>query len=135
MDEDPDDLVAAFFAAQSAKEELKAKLPTEDWVDAITCLKSSTRGTSNDGSAKTNERNNDIVSSVNDWLVTTLPNIPQNKDGGIELNTHDCSCTILQKDNAQSAMKCTQDGEFVAARERLKQALVQKLLEETNEKK
>ena len=35
MDDDPNDLAAAFFASQSAREEARATLPIDDWTRAI----------------------------------------------------------------------------------------------------
>lgn len=125
MDEDPDALAAAFFAAQAAKEEHKAKLPTEDWVNAISSL----------SAELTIAPTDDIASSVNNWLVTTMPSVPQSTSGGIELNTDMCSCNLLRKVDKQSETKCPTDEALHETGERIKQALVQKLLQEFNGKK
>ena len=124
MEEDPDDLAAAFFAAQAAKEEQKAKLPTEDWVDTIMQLKTAD-GTSDQ--------------AVNEWLVTTIPNVvSKNEDGEIMLNSSECNCNLLQTDssinNNASALTEAQEDKLHATREKLKQALVQKLFDQCKTK-
>ena len=124
MEEDPDDLAAAFFAAQAAKEEQKAKLPTEDWVDTIMQLKTAD-GTSDQ--------------AVNEWLVTTIPTVvSKNKDGEIMLNSSECNCNLLQTDssinNSVSALTEVQEDKLHATREKLKQALVQKLFDQCKTK-
>ena len=124
MEEDPDDLAAAFFAAQAAKEEQKAKLPTEDWVDTIMQLKTAD-GTSDQ--------------AVNEWLVTTTQTVvTKNKDGEIMLNSSQCNCNLLQADssmnNNASALKEAQEDKLHATREKLKQALVQKLFDQCKTK-
>lgn len=124
MEEDPDDLAAAFFAAQAAKEEQKAKLPTEDWVDAIMQLKTAD-GTSDQ--------------AVNEWLVTTIPNaVSKNEDREIMLNSSECNCNLLQTDssinNNTSALTEAQEDKLHATREKLKQALVQKLFDQCKTK-
>lgn len=132
MNEDPDDLAAAFFAAQAAKEAQKAKLPTNDWVDVISNLQTKQ---SNANAAHDGMKDNDIASSVNEWLVTTIPAAPSCHDGEIELNPNECSCnSLLKKYNqseSRSATNRAEDEKFNATRERLKQALVQKLLNES----
>ena len=61
MDDDPDDLAAAFFAQQAAKEAKKTALPVKDWIRVI-----EDNNTSND----TTEQ----AINAEKWLVTTLPN-------------------------------------------------------------
>ena len=124
MEDDPDDLAAAFFAAQAAKEEQKAKLPIEEWVDAISQLKTA-----------------DIITSdqVNEWLVTTMPSaVSKNGDGKILLNSNECICNLLQENSSTndsaSALTEAQEKELHATREKLKQALVQKLFDQCKTK-
>ena len=124
MEEDPDDLAAAFFAAQAAKEEQKAKLPIEEWVDAISQLKTADSITSD---------------QVNVWLVTTMPSaVSKNKDGKIPLNSNECICNLLQENSSTndsaSALTEAQEKELHATREKLKQALVQKLFDQCKTK-
>jgi hypothetical protein len=145
-EEDPDDLAAAFYAAQAAKNEQLSKLPTDDWVNAITtslstyCLQSS----SHDGNTTTydsiSHTNNDGIindaPSIHEWLVTEIPNLPSVDQGEIKLNTGDCFCRVLpkkhhgtqpeEKDVARNDAGFDRD----TVREKMKQSLVEKLLEE-----
>ena len=131
MDEDPDDLAAAFFAAQAAKEAQKTKLPTEDWVAAISSIKKF----ASNGISSSDE--GDVTTAVNEWLVTTIPSVSQSQDGEIALNAHDCSCNLIHREenDGQCESISARNEEVDAIRDRLKQALVKKLLEELNEKK
>jgi hypothetical protein len=135
MNEDPDDLATAFFAAQAAKEAQKAKLPTNDWVDVISSNLQTTYEQSNANAAHDGMKDNDIASSVNEWLVMTIPAAPSCHDGEIELNPNECSCdSLLKKYNqseSRSATNSAEDEKFNATRECLKQAIVQKLLKES----
>jgi hypothetical protein len=136
-EEDPDDLVAAFFAAQAAKEEQKALLPTDDWINAISSsLKSrkhdgSTDGLVNDINVEVND--DGISSSINKWLVTDIPNVPPRQGGEIKLNTGDCTSCNLLLDNDQSAKSLDEDFDN-SVREQIKDALVQRLLKEFDAK-
>ena len=130
MEEDPDDLAAAFFAAEAKKEAQRGKLFTEDWVDAITSMqrRAWSDGTSNDGV------NDNIASLVNEWLVTTIPSAPQKHDVFITMNTDECTCNLVRPKNHETGKLSTfqgaRDEKVHEIREQLKQALVQKLLEE-----
>ena len=131
MDEDPDDLAAAFFAAQAAKEAQKTKLPTEDWVAAISSMKLASN------SASSNEGDVTSSSAVNEWLVTTIPNVSQSQNGEIVLNPQQCSCNLIHREenDEQCEPISAKNEEVTAIRDQLKEALVKKLLKELNEKK
>ena len=131
MDEDPDDLAAAFFAAQAAKEAQKTKLPTEDWVAAISSMKLASN------SASSNEGDVTSSSAVNEWLVTTIPNVSQSQNGEIVLNPQQCSCKLIHREenDEQCEPISAKNEEVTAIRDQLKEALVKKLLKELNEKK
>lgn len=143
--EDPGDLAAAFYAAQAAKNEQLSKLPTDDWVNAITTLSTSRlQSSSHDGNTTTDDSishtNNDNItndaSSIHEWLVTDIPNLPSVDQGEIKLNTGDCFSIVLPKkqNESQSEEKdvARNDAGFDrdTVREKMKQALVEKLLEE-----
>lgn len=135
---DPDDLAAAFFAQQAAKEKAKATLPTGDWIRVIDAV----------AAAKNSDRKQDagcpsLVPGTNDrgavdaasWLVTAMPPPPtynhpgDRKDGivGIMLNSEDNRCS-LGKNHSKVA---TETNEL--HRNRLKKYLVQKLDEKMTE--
>jgi hypothetical protein len=161
MEDDPDDLAAAFFAAQAAKEQQKATLPTEDWVAAITsvrarnkseCQGNSMGATVTDGfdannssslHASTSKDAGYGAATVSSWLVTTIPSVSMHTQGEsgvteIELNGNECNAfNLLQRDTNESSKlassfvsTCSKDEEAIATRERIKQYLVQKLLQE-----
>lgn len=71
MDEDPDDLAAAFFAAQAAKEKAKATLPTDDWIRVVAAA-----GVGGEDGAG-DDRSTDPAS----WPVTAAPPEPARRDG------------------------------------------------------
>ena len=77
MDDDPDDLAAAFFAQQAAKENAKATLPTEDWIRVIEAKQQHTSTAGSDAVA--NGDKNTIGQSS--WLVTSMPPAPTYLDG------------------------------------------------------
>lgn len=159
MEDDPDDLAAAFFAAQAAKEQQKAKLPTEDWIAAITSLwerkkLARDRNSTNASVADEDDSNSSrhVVSTsheagyeatVSSWLVTTIPDHPMQKQDKydfieIELNGNECdSVNLLQRECVELHQSCSpsvslsaEDAEISERRERIKQSLVQKLLHE-----
>ncbi|KAL7482519.1 hypothetical protein ACHAW6_008195 [Cyclotella cf. meneghiniana] len=160
MEDDPDDLAAAFFAAQAAKEQQKAKLPTDDWVAAITsvrarnkseCHGDSTGATVTDGvdactssrvHASTSKEAGYEATTVDSWLVTTIPSVPMHiqDETDIELNGNECNAfNLLQRDTHESrtpgipfVSTSSKDEEAIATRERIKQHLVQKLLQACN---
>mmetsp|Transcript_25613 Transcript_25613/g.38685 ORF Transcript_25613/g.38685 Transcript_25613/m.38685 type:complete len:130 (-) Transcript_25613:104-493(-) len=106
MDDDPDDLAAAFFAQQAAKETQKTALPTKDWIRAI-------HDTTNN------------VADAEKWLATTLPDAQVESDGttgivGIILNTDSCS---LEKKN-DGGKDDEYDNEI---RDKIKQLLLQNI--------
>ena len=80
MDDDPDDLAAAFFAQQAAKENAKATLPTEDWIRVIEAKQQHTSTAGSDAVA--NGDKNTIGQSS--WLVTSMPPAPTYLDGNGE---------------------------------------------------
>jgi hypothetical protein len=99
MDDDPDDLAAAFFRNQAAKEAAAKTIPMKDWIRII---------------------------GVNDpekWLATTLPDSDHNANGivGIILNGDNCS---LEKQNNDVKEAEEYDKE---TRDKIKQLLVQKI--------
>jgi hypothetical protein len=121
MEEDPDDLAAAFFAAQAAKEQQKAKLPTEDWINAITTMQPVNHGT---------------LDNAASWLVTTIPNAPDQCKGtvGIELNSNECHSFNLLLCDDHKKSELTSSNDLETAKEKIKQVLVQKLMQECNSK-
>ena len=121
MDDDPDDLAAAFFAQQAAKEAKKTALPVKDWIRVI-----EDNNTSND----TTEQ----AINAEKWLVTTLPNakVGEANQGqgiiGIILNGDNCS---LKK--REIAMQ--DEDSNTEIRERIKQLLVQQIESNLQKKK
>mmetsp|Transcript_26209 Transcript_26209/g.44698 ORF Transcript_26209/g.44698 Transcript_26209/m.44698 type:complete len:124 (-) Transcript_26209:328-699(-) len=121
MDDDPDDLAAAFSAQQAAKEKAKATLPTEDWVRAIDA---------SFAAFGNNERKDsgDAAGASKSWLVTNMPPAPtRDKDGiiGIRLDPScDSCCSTSGKKQLTAAEK--------EIRSRIKESLVQRLEEEMN---
>jgi len=110
MDDDPDDLAAAFFAQQAAKEAQKTALPTKDWIRAI------------------HETTNNVTGEVDaeKWLATSLPDAQVESDDdtkgivGIILNTDSCS---LEKKN-DGGKEDEYDNEI---RDKIKQLLLQNI--------
>lgn len=135
MEEDPDDLAAAFFAAQAAKEQQKAKLPTEDWINAITTMQPvmTTLGEEGAGGITPNHGTLDNAAS---WLVTTIPNAPDQSKGtvGIELNSNECHSFNLLLCDDHKKSELTSSNDLETAKEKIKQVLVQKLMQECNSK-
>jgi hypothetical protein len=84
MDDDPNDLAAAFFASQSAREEARATLPIDDWtraivevvggVDGATAAGVGFRGVV--GGADNDDVATIIQSTYTKWLVSTMPPAP-----------------------------------------------------------
>ncbi len=105
MDDDPDDLAAAFFAQQAAKEAQKTALPTKDWIRVI-------------------QDTTDEVDAEK-WLATTLPAAQVESDDtgivGTILNSD--SCRLLEEKN-ESGEEEECDHEV---REKIKQLLLQKI--------
>ncbi|KAL7439765.1 hypothetical protein ACHAXM_006829 [Skeletonema potamos] len=108
MDDDPDDLAAAFFAQQAAKEAKKTALPTKDWVRVI-------QDTTNN---KSGEEDAEM------WLVTTLsdPHVETDDNKGI-LGTilNSDSCSLAKNDSVEV------DEHKNEMRDKLKQLLLQKI--------
>lgn len=120
MDDDPDDLAAAFFAQEAAKEKAKAALPTDDWISVIEGNKSIGGGgaTGDCGGARKDAKGKLLeppAKSIEEidprsWLVTTMPTAPkyhtateEDDDGivGIILDSSANHCSLLgKKDNA-----------------------------------
>lgn len=162
MDDDPDDLAAAFFAQQAAKEKAKATLPKEDWIRVIekastTKSPANNAASSDDGKDANNSQSStaalvkggdDGIIDPSSWLVTTMPSAPEyhamgnEKDGmvGIILDSSDTRCS-LGKNNATLAAAndnaCKEAQLSVAEQEmrrKLKEYLVQKLEEKMAKK-
>ena len=106
MDDDPDDLAAAFFAQQAAKETQKTALPTKDWIRVI-----------NEATKNSSEK-----VDAEQWLVTTLPDAQTGKDGiqGIILNGE--SCKLLKSNDADNT-----DERHTEIRDQIKQLMLQKI--------
>lgn len=121
MNDDPDDLAAAFFAQQAAKEAKKTALPVKDWIRVI-----EDNNTSND----TTEQ----AINAEKWLVTTLPNasVDEANQGqgivGIILNGNNCS--LKKREIAMQDEDCNTE-----IRDRIKQLLVQQIESNLQKKK
>jgi len=121
MDDDPDDLAAAFFTQQAAKEAKKTALPVKDWIRVI-----EDNNTSND----TTEQ----AINAEKWLVTTLPNakVDEANQGqgivGIILNGNNCS--LKKREIAMQDEDCNTE-----IRDRIKQLLVQQIESNLQKKK
>lgn len=105
MDDDPDDLAAAFFAQQAAKEAQKTALPTKDFVRII----------------------HDTAGEIDaeKWLATTLPHAQVESDDtngidGIILNRDSC---CLEKKNDISQDEYNNE----EMRDKIKQLMLQKI--------
>ena len=111
MEEDPDDLAAAFFAQQAAKEKAQTTLPIDDWAYVVNAALQKSKGTSsssaeniggggkdtasggtNNGQSRSCKVSNEGKIDVEAWLVKTLPPPPptqkingmgNNKEGDI----------------------------------------------------
>lgn len=136
MDDDPDDLAAAFFAQEAAKEKAKATLPTDDWISVIEANKSiGGGGAAGDCGGARKDANGKFLEppakSANEidpssWLVTTMPTAPkyhtatEEDDGivGIILDSSANHCSLLTSKEEE-------------IRRQMKDYLVQKLEEET----
>ena len=104
MDDDPDDLAAAFFAQQAAKEAQKTALPTKDWRRIL------------------HETTREV--DAEKWLATTLPRAQVESDtkgiDGIILNRDSC---CLEKKNDISEDEHNNE----EMRDKIKQLLLQKI--------
>ena len=84
MDDDPNDLAAAFFASQSAREEARATLPIDDWTRAIAEVVGGVVGATAAGvgvrgivgGADNDDDATIIQSTYTKWLVSTMPPAP-----------------------------------------------------------
>ena len=103
MDDDPDDLAAAFFAQQAAKEKAKATLPTEDWIRVIDVVKSRKSDDVDDASSGQPSKlaGGDSRGSIDpaSWLATKMPAAPKchtavDGIGGIILDSSDNRCIL-----------------------------------------
>ena len=112
MEEDPDDLAAAFFAQHAAKEKAQSTLPIDDWTYVVNAALQKSKGTSsssagniggdgkdtasggdtNNGQSRSCKVSNEGKIDVEAWLVKTLPPPPptqkingmgNNKEGDI----------------------------------------------------
>mmetsp|Transcript_20424 Transcript_20424/g.43802 ORF Transcript_20424/g.43802 Transcript_20424/m.43802 type:complete len:168 (-) Transcript_20424:286-789(-) len=149
MDDDPDDLAAAFFAQQAAKEKAKATLPTDDWIRVVEAAKKKlaisssaaavddkdTDGQSRTRTGKGGEDNLDPSS----WLVTAMPPAPnhaaeRNEGGvvGIVVDSSDARRCSLEgrraSDDEDNEIELTAEEE--ETRRRIVEYLVRKLEEE-----
>ena len=107
MEEDPDDLAAAFFAQQAAKEKAQSTLPIEDWTYVVNAALQKSKGTSsssaeniggdgqdtasggdiNNGQSRSCNVSNEGKVDVEAWLVKTLPPPPPTqKINGMSIN-------------------------------------------------
>ena len=104
MDDDPDDLAAAFFAQQAAKEAQKTALPTKDWRRIL------------------HETTREV--DAEKWLATTLPHAQVESDtkgiDGIILNRDSC---CLEKKNDISKDEYSNE----EMRDKIKQLMLQKI--------
>ena len=121
MEEDPDDLAAAFFAQQAAKEKAQTTLPIDDWAYVVNAALQKSKGTSrssaensggdgkdtasdtNNGQSRSCNVSNEGKIDVEAWLVKTLPPPPptqkingKSNDGimGIILDSGDTHCSL-----------------------------------------
>jgi hypothetical protein len=148
MDDDPDDLAAAFFAQQTAKEKAKATLPTDNWIRVIEAAAAK----NTDGTAVENKAvgGHSLAPVTNDgdavnpssWLVTTMPPAPTCHAGdgdngiiGIVLDSSENHCRLGTNPATEDATKDRNELTLAETvmRRRLKDFLVQKLEEEMKE--
>ncbi len=121
---DPNAAAELFFAQQKARDEARSKLPTEEWIQAISRIMEDD-----------NDNGPPILSSSASFappelqlsrLVTTMPPPPLNdSDGMIDLNTAD---TFIS--SADTEEKHMLNADEKAARRRIIEYLVQQLEEE-----
>ena len=134
MNEDPDDLAAAFFARQSAREEARANLPIDDWSRAILEVVGGTSaldgatvagvGVKRVVGGADNDDDATIIPSTSTftkWLVTTMPPAPTYRAsadeggggeggiGGISLNPDDAR--LLRRDDSRVTPLVDVDGD------------------------
>ncbi len=134
MDEDPDDLAAAFFARQSAREEARATLPIDNWTRVIaeavggaSALDDATAAGVRVGGVVGGADNDDdatIIPSTSTyakWLVTTMPPAPAHRDSaddwgegeggivGIALNPDDAR--LFRDGDSRGAPRVDGDGD------------------------
>lgn len=118
MHDDPDDLAAAFFAQQAAKEAKKTALPVKDWIRVI-----EDNNTSND----TTEQ----AINAEKWLVTTLPNARvDNNQGIVGIILNGDNCSLKEKEVAMEDEDCNAE-----IRASIKQLLVQQIESNLQKKK
>ena len=115
MDDDPDDLAAAFFAQQAAKEAKKTALPVKDWIRVI-----EDNNTSNDTTEQAIEK----------WLVTTLPNANLDNQGIVGIILNGDNCSLKEKEVAMEDEDCNAE-----IRASIKQLLVQQIESNLQKKK
>lgn len=132
MEEDHDNLAAAFFAQQAAKEEKKAVLPINDWVTVIHA-KAPCKQSGRSSPSRLAWTKDDAEA----WLTTNLPEMREYQvvksnanDGfiGISLDSNEkneARMNITRKHNTPVAH------ENEEVRERLRKCLVGTLLEKT----
>ena len=110
MDDDPDDLAAAFFAQQAAKEAKKTALPTKDWIRVI---------------QETTNNNIGAADAEKRLAITSLPDAQVESDDtmGIILNSENCS---LEKKN-DSVKDDDHNNEMNLMRDKIKELMMQKM--------
>ncbi|KAL7461877.1 hypothetical protein ACHAXS_002283 [Conticribra weissflogii] len=132
MEEDNDDLAAAFFAQQAAKEQKKATLPADDWIKVIEASDSKKAG-GRSSRIRLAFTENDATA----WLATSLPGMGEYhvvksnaSDGLIGINLDPCEANETWM-NITRTVNSTVTLNNDKIRERLKKCLVEKLMERT----
>mmetsp|Transcript_8750 Transcript_8750/g.18372 ORF Transcript_8750/g.18372 Transcript_8750/m.18372 type:complete len:136 (+) Transcript_8750:348-755(+) len=132
MEEDHDDLAAASFAQQAAKEEKKAVLPINDWVTVIQARASCKESGRSSPSRLAWKKDDAKV-----WLTTNLPGMREYQvvksnanDGliGISLDSNEKNEARMNI-NRNNNTPITRENDEVC--ERLRKCLVETLLERT----
>ena len=72
VDTDPDDMTAAFFAAQAKKQEAESRLPTKEWAQLFPGLRLQTQQMPGSKVSTTNAKESEMRSLIKEQLVAKL---------------------------------------------------------------
>ena len=124
---DPNAAAELFFAQQKARDEARSKLPTDEWILAISRImeaKTNIKDDNDDDRPSTSSASFSSPKLLLSRLVTTMPPPPLNdSDGMMDLNTADTF--IISSANIEEKNTLTSD--VKVARRRIIEYLVQQL--------
>jgi hypothetical protein len=120
--DDPEELAAAFFAEQAAKEKARITLPVDDWTQAIIAVAGEevTKENIDSSSYQTSLSTTTAPTTATAWLVTTMPPAPtyrlannvDDKVGGDRCGSNEGIVGIILNSNETRLLRTTSEPKF-----------------------